>query len=139
MYFDTTRAANGRRMGGGDIVTNEAYENFHLKLEWKIAPAGNSGIFFLVNEDKTKYHSVWETGIEMQILDDAGHAEGKINTHRAGDIFDLIPVSKITVKPAGEWNLAEIKLLNGKLECFLNNELVTFFFDGQVVQKGHTI
>src|SRR5687767_10501887 len=35
LYFDTTRGANGRRMGGGDIVTNEEYENFHLKLEWK--------------------------------------------------------------------------------------------------------
>src|SRR5687768_10200185 len=51
LYFDTTRGANGRRMGGGDIVTNEEYENFHLKLEWKIAPGGNSGIIFLVHED----------------------------------------------------------------------------------------
>ena len=60
----------------------------------------------------------------MQVLDNVGHAEGKVNTHRAGDIFDLIAVSKMTVKPAGEWNFAEIRSSGGKLECYLNNELV---------------
>ncbi len=36
---------------GGDLVTNEEYENFDLKLEWKIDSAGNSGIIFLTQED----------------------------------------------------------------------------------------
>ena len=33
---------------GGDIVTDAEYENFELKLEWKINACGNSGIFFNV-------------------------------------------------------------------------------------------
>ena len=36
---------------GQDIVTDEEYENFDLKLEWKIDTAGNSGILFYVQED----------------------------------------------------------------------------------------
>src|ERR1700759_969077 len=32
--------------GGGDIVTNESFENFELSLEWKISKGGNSGIIF---------------------------------------------------------------------------------------------
>src|SRR5690242_2361489 len=36
---------------GGDMVTNEEYENFDLKLEWKISPKGNSGVIFYVKED----------------------------------------------------------------------------------------
>src|SRR2546423_849579 len=35
---------------GGDIVTADEYENFDLKLEWRISPKGNSGIIFLVHE-----------------------------------------------------------------------------------------
>ncbi|MEZ4987497.1 MAG: DUF1080 domain-containing protein [Saprospiraceae bacterium] len=31
---------------GGDIVTDQEFENFELRLEWKIAPCGNSGIMF---------------------------------------------------------------------------------------------
>src|SRR5438309_4634843 len=36
---------------GGDLVTNDEYDNFDLKLEWKIPEKGNSGIIFYVHED----------------------------------------------------------------------------------------
>ena len=62
--------------------------------------------------------------MEMQVLDNNGHPDAKIPKHRAGDLYDLISCSKETVKPAGEWNLAEIKAEKGKLEFFLNGENV---------------
>jgi hypothetical protein len=104
----------------GDLVTNDTYENFHLKLEWKIAPKGNSGIIFLVNEDTAQYKSTYNTGPEMQVLDNNGHPDAKIPKHRAGDLYDLIASSKETVKPAGEWNQAEVIVNNGKLDLVLN-------------------
>ncbi|HZH96264.1 MAG TPA: DUF1080 domain-containing protein [Flavisolibacter sp.] len=121
LYFDTTRV-NGRRTGGGDITTDKEYENFHLKLEWKIAPGGNSGIIFLVHEDTAKYRATYSTGVEMQVIDNNGHADAKITKHRAGDLYDLVASSKETVKPLTEWNLAEIKLNKGKLDLYLNGE-----------------
>ena len=54
IFLDTTVKVNGKR-DGGDIVTDEEFENFDLKLEWKIAKNGNSGIMFCVHEDTTKY------------------------------------------------------------------------------------
>ena len=104
-----------------DIVTNDEFENFHLKLEWKVDTNGNSGIMFYVNED-TAYRRPYWTGPEMQVLDNAGHPDAKITKHRAGDLYDLISSSKETVKPALEWNLAEIKCVNGKLDFYLNGE-----------------
>ncbi len=121
LYFDTTRV-NGRRTGGGDITTNKEYENFHLKMEWKIAPGGNSGIIFLVNEDTSKYRATYATGLEMQVIDNNGHADAKFTKHRAGDLYDIIASSKETVKPLNEWNLAEIKMNQGKLDLYLNGE-----------------
>ena len=108
----------------GDIVTNDEYENFHLQVEWKIAPKGNSGIIFLVKEDTAKYHQTYVTGPEMQVLDNNGHPDAKIPKHRAGDLYDLIACSKETVKPVGEWNLAEIIVNNGKLDLRLNDTTV---------------
>jgi len=107
---------------GGDIVTDGEYTNFHLQVEWKISPNGNSGIIFYIDEDKGKYKYPWETGMEMQVLDNAGHPDGKIKTHRAGDLYDILSVSKETVKAPGEWNLAEIICRDGKLDFFLNGE-----------------
>jgi hypothetical protein len=57
----------------------------------------------------------------MQVLDNAAHPDAKITKHRAGDLYDLI-VSKEVVKPAGEWNHAEIISNNGKLEFYLNGQ-----------------
>lgn len=115
----------------GDLVTDKEYENYHLKLEWKISEGGNSGIIFNVHEDTSKYGATYETGPEMQVLDNDKHADGKIHKHRAGDLYDLIACSEETVKPVGEWNLAEIVLDNGKLDFYLNgvNIVSTTMFD----------
>jgi len=124
LYLDAAEQENGKIKGGGDIVTDEEFENFELHLEWKISKAGNSGIMFNVHEDTAKYKTPYETGPEMQVLDNDGHPDGKIPKHRAGDLYDLIACRKETVKPVGEWNQVEIKLLNGKLDFFLNGENV---------------
>jgi hypothetical protein len=124
VYMDTSSKTNGKVVGGGDIITDDDYENFDLKLEWKISKGGNSGIMFYVNEDTMKYKKPYETGPEMQVLDNDGHSDGKIPKHRAGDLYDLISCSKETVKSVGEWNLAEVKCVNGKLDLYLNGENV---------------
>ena len=123
-YLDTTVKENWQIKDGGDIVSDDEFENFHLKLEWKIAKNGNSGIMFYVFEDTAKYKWPWETAPEMQVLDNDGHGDGKIIKHRAGDLYDLISCSKETVKAVGEWNLAEIKSVAGKLDLYLNGENV---------------
>lgn len=117
-------AANKTAGQGGDIVTNEEFENYHLKLEWKISKNGNSGIIFNVKDDPLKYKSTYLTGPEMQVLDNDGHADGKIIKHRSGDLYDLIVSRKENVKPVGEWNSAEIILNNGSLELIQNGESI---------------
>ena len=37
LYLDTTDKKDWQIKDGGDIVSDSAYDNFHLKLEWKIA------------------------------------------------------------------------------------------------------
>ncbi len=117
LYLD---AKNKTKESGGDLTTNEEFSNFHLKLEWKISKNGNSGIIFFVNEDLSKYPASYQTGPEMQVLDNDGHADGKINKHRAGDLYDLIASSSEPVKPVGEWNKVEIISNKGKLDFVMN-------------------
>lgn len=119
LFLDAANKAGWQTGDGGDIVTNEEFENFHFKYEWKIAPNGNSGVIFLVHESP-EYQYPWQTGPEMQVLDNAGHPDAKIVSHRAGDLYDLIVSSQETVKTAGEWNQAEILVNQGKLDFYLN-------------------
>ncbi len=109
---------------GGDLVTADEYGNFHLKMEWKIAKNGNSGIVFFIHEDTTIYKESWNTGLEMQVLDNDGHSDGKIPKHRAANLYDLIAASPENVKAPGEWNQVEIVSNNGKLDLSLNGTVV---------------
>ncbi|HSM35759.1 MAG TPA: DUF1080 domain-containing protein [Longimicrobiales bacterium] len=106
---------------GGDIVTDERFEDFELSLEWRIAPGGNSGIFYLVSEDADY---VWEAAPEMQVLDDAGHADGESELTSAGSNFALHPAPRGVVRPAGEWNEARIVVRDGHVEHWLNGRQI---------------
>lgn len=123
IHLEVSDKKDWQTANGGDIISAKEYANFHLKLDWKISKDGNSGIIFYVHEDPKKYEFPWMTGPEMQVLDNNGHPDSKIIKHRAGDLYDLI-TSKETVKPAEEWNHAEIISNKGKLEFYLNDEKV---------------
>ncbi|MBH2005539.1 MAG: DUF1080 domain-containing protein [Sphingobacteriia bacterium] len=113
--------AGNKDLKGGDLVTDASFgNNFHLKLEWKIAKNGNSGVMFFVQDNPAVYKSVWHTGPEMQVLDNDGHPDGKIKKHRVGNLYDLVEGKEGAVHATGEWNLAEIVSYNGKLDFFLN-------------------
>lgn len=121
LYLDPIAKKSGA--GGGDLVTNEEFENYDLKLDWKIDSAGNSGVIFLVQEDP-KYNATYLTGPEMQIIDNNGHHDAKINKHRAGDLYDLIASAPENVHPWGQWNQIEIIINKGQLDFFQNGTKV---------------
>ena len=123
LRLDAASKKDWQTAEGGDIVTDAEYQNFDLRLEWKIAPNGNSGIMFYVKEEP-QYQYPWQTGPEIQVLDNDGHPDAKIAKHRAGDLYDLIAVSKETVRPVGEWNSVRIVANKGKLDGYLNGEHV---------------
>ena len=120
LMLDPSQKEGWQIKGGGDIVSNESYGDFHLQLEWKISPNGNSGVIFFVQDEPKKYNYIWYTGPEMQVLDNDGHADGKIIKHRAGNLYDLVAGVEGAVKPVGEWNLVDIINEKGTLTLKLN-------------------
>ena len=125
IVFDTSKP----KIGGGDIVTNEAFENFELQLEWKISKGGNSGIIFDVQEDK-KYSATYVTGPEMQVLDNKDASDNKKKNHLAGCLYDMAGDSTVSQPvPVGEWNKVIITQNKGHLTLSLNG-IVTY--DGQI-------
>lgn len=112
--------------GAGDIMTDGEFQDYELTLDWKISACGNSGVIFNVVEDD-KYKNTYNSGPEMQVLDNTCHPDAKIAKHRAGDLYDLIACSKETVKPAGEWNQVRLVSKNAKMEFWLNGTKVVDF------------
>ncbi len=110
--------------GAGDLMTAAEYGPFELSFEWKISPGGNSGVIYLIKE-MDGAENTYNTGPEMQVLDNDGHADGKTPSHRAGALYDLETPPDGAVKPVGEWNLAVIKYTGASIEHWLNGAKVS--------------
>jgi arylsulfatase A-like enzyme len=105
-----------------DLVTDKAYENFELRLQWKVPVAGNSGIMFNVVESDA-FEQTWQSGPEIQILDNDNHPDAT-ETHLAGELYDLQPGWYRLRREAGQWNESVIRVENGRLRHWLNGLLM---------------
>ncbi|GDY12652.1 glycosyl hydrolase [Planctomycetota bacterium] len=107
--------------GGGDIATTAEYDNFELSLEWKISPGGNSGIMYRI---PPAAKSIYSDAIEMQVLDNAGHKDGKNPKTSAGSAYALLAPSKDATKPVGEWNAVRVVADGKHIEHWMNGEKI---------------
>jgi hypothetical protein len=115
-------AALTRVAEAGDIVSVDEFANFELRLQWRIERGGNSGIMYRVSEDLE--HS-YESGPEMQVLDDANNHEGADPLTSAGANYGLYPATRGHARPDGEWNDVRIVVDGAHVEHWLNGTRVT--------------
>jgi len=111
----------------GDIITENVYSNFILKVEFKLTKAANSGVKYLFNP---KING--GTTLEFQIL----HPEhpdaklGKDGNRKVGSLYDVIPAPTAQLRPLEEWNCIQL-VCNGKqVEHWLNGEKLISFERG---------
>ena len=103
--------------GSGWIRPKKEYEDFVLRLEYKISQQGNSGIFIRTSE---KGRPAFE-GMEIQILDDCGKEPTKKST---GAIYAAVAPDKNMSRPAGEWNQMEITCEGRQVRIWMNGERI---------------
>jgi len=104
-----------------DIISVDEYENFELRLSWRIPPGGNSGIMYHVTEEGA---AVYTSGPEMQVLDDSGHADGRNRLTSAGSDYGLYAAPAGIVHRAGEWNDVRIIVNGAHVEHWMNGVMV---------------
>jgi cytochrome c len=113
-----------RTRGGGDIMTETQFGDFELSLEWKVEQSGNSGIMFRVDESEDV---PWKTGIEMQVLDNAGHPDGRNAITSAGSAYALVAPSTDASFGANRWNQARIVAKGTRITMELNGTTTADF------------
>lgn len=116
-----------------DLVTNDSFQNFELSLDWKIAPQGNSGILYLVQETAS---AAYETGPEYQLIDDAGFPEKLEDWQKTGANYAMNPAPGAKPKPVGEWNNTRIVVANAHVEHWLNGDKIVEYELGSDAWKA---
>lgn len=102
--MEEVKQKNGkvRKRGMGYIWTRDNYENFVLKLSYKLSEGANSGVFY-----RTDPENPVQGGFEVQLLDNKGFqkAKGKKDGKNLnGAFYDCKAADSDPVKPVGQWN-----------------------------------
>ncbi len=103
--------------GGNRIQTLKKYENFILRLEFKISKNGNNGIYIHCPDHGRESR----VGGEIQVKDDYGK---KLVADTCGSLYDVFAPSVNACKPHTEWQSYEITFIWPRLHVVLNGTTV---------------
>ncbi len=118
---------DGQPLEASDLMTVATFRDFELAWDWKVTPGANSGLKYNVSEELSTSLAPTHAAkaFEYQMLDDDRHPDGKLATHRAGALYELVPANdKKRLAPVGEWNHSVIVLDGNHGEHWLNGEKI---------------
>ena len=123
--FSGSGAGEAQSNDGGDLIFARKFKNFHLKFDWKVDKASNSGVFVLARE--VKGEPIYISAPEYQILDNENHPDAIAtdnSNRKSASLYDMIPADPQNSKPYGEWNTGEIVVHKGSVFHFQNGKKV---------------
>lgn len=109
--------------GGGNLLSDEEFDNFVFRFEFKLTAGGNNGVGIRA----PLAGDIAYSGMEIQILD---HNHEKYKdwlkpTQRHGSVYDVVPAAPVeALKPVGEWNQEEITAQGSKIKVVVNGRTI---------------
>ncbi len=123
----------------GLAVTENSYDNFELEFEWRLASAGNSGVYYRADASKLGTNPAYP-GTEFQLLDGVLHPDGKNPKTSAGALYGVIPPEGTFTRPAGEWNTSRIVARGPQVEHWVNDQKVlSYDMDSEAWRQALTV
>jgi len=107
---------------GGNLYSKDTFENFILRFEFLLEPAGNNGLG--IRHDFTEAGSGYK-GMELQILDNNHPKYSKLEESQYhGSVYKIIPAKRGFLKPSGQWNYQEVRAQGDHIQVILNGEMI---------------
>ncbi len=113
----------------GTIYTEREYEDFVVRFEFLLPPAGNNGLAIRYpGEGDTAYVGM----CEIQVLDDDHPQYAELDPRQYhGGIYGMIAPHRGFVRPPGEWNYQEVTVEGSRIRVELNGVVIV---DGDVAE-----
>jgi hypothetical protein len=96
--------------GNADLVSERAFQDMKLHVEFTVEPKSNSGVYL-----RGRY--------EVQILDNPDQKMA-LDAHGCGGLYSRIAPKVDATKPAGEWQAYDITLVGRQLTVVLNGQTI---------------
>lgn len=107
--------------GGGWLGSERDYADFVFRLEYRLKPGGNSGVYLRAPETG----HISRVGMEIQLLDDQDPRYAKLDFYQhTGSIYHVVAPTQRATKPAGQWNSMEIQADGRDIRVILNGKKI---------------
>lgn len=103
---------------GGNLITEDTYDNFTVRLEFKLPPGGNNGLAIRTpNAEADPAHDA----LELQVLDSTAEKYADLEAYQFhGSAYGIAPAHQGHLRPVGEWNYQEVVVNGDHVQVFLN-------------------
>ena len=122
---------------GGNLFTEEEYEDFAVRLEIKLPPGGNNGLAIRYSGTGTPSGS----GLcELQVIDNTAEKYAKLKDYQYhGSAYSQVPAQRGFLRPVGEWNYQEVTVQGNHVKVELNGTVIldTDLPKRANITKGH--
>jgi len=104
--------------GEGSLLTEDEFDDFVVRMEFKLPPGGNSGLAIRSQpSDVTPAYDAFE----IQVLDDSAETYADLEKYQYhGSLYGLQPAIRGYLRPVGEWNYQEITVIGDSFRVKLN-------------------
>ncbi|MEI6050014.1 MAG: family 16 glycoside hydrolase [Bacteroidota bacterium] len=111
---------------GGNLYTEKEYADFIFRFEFLLTPAANNGLGIRAPLSGDAAYA----GMELQILDNTAPVYANLQPYQYhGSVYGVIPARREFLKPVGEWNYEEVKIVGTKISITLNGTVIV---DGDI-------
>jgi len=103
---------------GGVIYTKEEYEDFVVRLEIKLPPAGNNG---LAIRYPGAGRAAYDGMCELQVIDTEHPKYAKLDPRQShGSAYAMVAAHRGYLRPTGQWNFQQVTVKGSTVKVELN-------------------
>lgn len=107
---------------GGTLFTSEQYEDFVVRLEFKVPAGGNNGLAIRYpGEGNPAYDAM----CELQVLDNTAEKYANLDERQFhGGAYGMAAAHRGYLRPVGQWNYQEVTVKGSTIKVELNGTVI---------------
>lgn len=122
-YEVTPEGAIQCRAGrGGNLLTKDEYDNFVVRLLFRLPPGGNNGLAIRCPLNAS---AAYDAMTELQVLDNTASKYEKLDPRQYhGSAYGAAAAARGYLRPVGEWNFQQVRVDGSTIEVELNGNVI---------------
>ncbi len=107
---------------GGNLLTKDQYDDFIVRLYFRLPPRGNNGLAIRSPE---KGNPAYLAMCELQVLDNDHPAYAKLDKRQYhGSAYGMAAAARGYLRPTGQWNYQQVRVEGSTIEVELNGNVI---------------